>query len=252
MFHLRRPRAPQLTSAHLIAVAAVVLAMAGSATAASLITGAQIKDNTVTGRDIKDKSLTLVDVKPSAAKALKGKPGPAGKQGPKGAKGDTGPRGVDGPQGVPGPTGPAGSGLQKPPTPGQLVVGGGILDGYANLANDFFRGYAQLPFVAATPFVNAAGPSRNIWYHPSTESLGSEESVDKCLLTAGAPDPVAGNLCIYLIAGETGNVAPDTAKLFAGASTDVDVLDASGFFISVQALAPGQIRIPYIWAYKAP
>ena len=162
MFHLRRPRVPQLTSAHLIAVAAVVLAMAGSATAASLITGAQIKDNTVTGRDIKDKSLTLVDVKPSAAKALKGKRGPAGKQGPKGVKGDTGPRGVDGPQGVPGPTGPAGPGLQKPPTPGQLVVGGGILEGYASAANDFLRGYTQLPFVATTPFVRRGSQPQHL------------------------------------------------------------------------------------------
>ena len=71
-------------------------------------------------------------------------------------------------------------------------------------------------------------------------------------MTAGAPDPVAGNLCIYPIEGETGNVAPDTAKLFAGASTDVDVVDASGFFIYVQAAAAGQIRIPYVWAYRAP
>ena len=198
MFQLRRPRVPQLTSAHLVAVAAVVLAMAGSATAASLITGAQIQDNTVTGRDIKDESLTLVDVKPSAAKALKGKRGPAGKQGAKGAKGDTGPRGADGPQGVAGPTGPTGRSLLAPPTSGQLIVGGGILDGFAS-GERFFRGYAQLPFVAATPFVNARAQPQHL-VPPSPNTSGAEESGDKCLVTAVAPDPVAGNLCIYLIA----------------------------------------------------
>ena len=73
---------PQVTSAHAIAVLALVVGMAGSATAAALITGADIENGTVTSKDIKDKNLKLKDFKPSERKKLKGEPGPQGPQGP--------------------------------------------------------------------------------------------------------------------------------------------------------------------------
>ena len=250
MFQLPRPRVPQLTSAHLVAVAAVVLAMAGSATAASLITGAQIQDNTVTGRDIKDESLTLVDVKPSAAKALKGKRGPAGKQGAKGAKGDTGPRGADGPQGVAGPTGPTGRSLLAPPPSGDLIVGGGILDGFTS-GDRSLRGYAQLPFVAATPFLNA-GPDRNLWYAPSPNTANTEENGAKCVGTALAPNPVAGTLCVYLIDGESPNIEPEVGQLYAGVAAGADGADSTGFWVYVRSALAGAVQVRYVWAYRAP
>lgn len=68
-----------------VSIVAVVLAMAGSATAAKVITGKQIKDGTVTGKDVKDGSLTSKD--------FNGPVGERGPQGPAGAQGPAGPAG---------------------------------------------------------------------------------------------------------------------------------------------------------------
>jgi hypothetical protein len=49
-----------------VSTAAVVIASAGSATAATLITGKQIKDGTITSRDVRNRSLTGADIKPGS------------------------------------------------------------------------------------------------------------------------------------------------------------------------------------------
>ena len=106
-------------AALLAIVGAIVLSSTISATAASLITGAQIKDKSITAADIADNTLTSRQVKNGTLTAadfapgtlFKGDTGPKGPQGPAGAKGDTGaqgPAGVKGDAGVPGPQGPAG------------------------------------------------------------------------------------------------------------------------------------------------
>jgi hypothetical protein len=93
--------------------------LAGTATAAHMITGAQIKNGSVTGRDVKDKSLTAADFKGSVAgetgpqgpigpQGVTGAQGATGSAGPTGPKGATGDLGVTGPTGVAGPTGPTG------------------------------------------------------------------------------------------------------------------------------------------------
>src|SRR5262245_579437 len=81
----------RLKSATSIAVAIVGLLALGTATAAKLITGADIKDHSITGKDIKKASIPL--------SALKGVPtaGTAGPQGPKGDPGVVGARGPTGP-----------------------------------------------------------------------------------------------------------------------------------------------------------
>jgi hypothetical protein len=76
----------------IILVAALFVVLTGTATAAKLITGAQIKDG----------SIGLVDLSAKAKRALKGKQGPAG---PQGLQGPAGAPGVSGAQGVPGPAG---------------------------------------------------------------------------------------------------------------------------------------------------
>jgi hypothetical protein len=88
-----KPRVPGL----LVAAAAVaVVAMSGSAVAASLITSAQIQDGTIKLKDISKKTRTKLQ-------------GNAGPQGPQGPKGDQGPQGETG---APGPaTGAAGGAL---------------------------------------------------------------------------------------------------------------------------------------------
>lgn len=66
---------------------ALVMACAGTATAASLISGKQIKKNTVTSKQIKNRTLRTKDLHASAARALegqKGDPGAPGAVGPVG------------------------------------------------------------------------------------------------------------------------------------------------------------------------
>lgn len=122
--------------------AAVVLSTVTSATAAYVITGANIKDGTVTsadirngtltgtdvrdgyltGTDIRNGSLTLADL--AAGTVRTGAAGPQGPQGPKGATGDTGPQG------------PAGSGVTVASASG-VVPGVVWVDksGYTRLVN---------------------------------------------------------------------------------------------------------------------
>lgn len=80
------------TPSMLVSIVAVVIACAGSATAASLITGAQVKNGSLTGSDVKDHSLTGRDFRGSVRgpRGLRGLRGPIGPQGIQGPKGDTG------------------------------------------------------------------------------------------------------------------------------------------------------------------
>ena len=92
--HIRRPRASTV-----IASLALFVALGGSATAATLITGAQIKNGSITGKDVKNSSVTGADVKNGALgsadlghvhegsfKGAQGDQGPAGQAGAPGAR----------------------------------------------------------------------------------------------------------------------------------------------------------------------
>jgi Collagen triple helix repeat (20 copies) len=79
----------------LVAVLALLIATTGSAVAASLITGKQIKDGTIQKKDLSK----------SARAGLHGATGPAGAAGPQGPKGDSGPAGATGKDGAPGKDG---------------------------------------------------------------------------------------------------------------------------------------------------
>ena len=91
------------------AIAAVVSLGIGasSATAASMISSAQVKDNSLTTKDIKNGSLTAADLSAAARAELKGSQGPAGPAGATGATGATGASGVNGVQGPAGGFDPA-------------------------------------------------------------------------------------------------------------------------------------------------
>jgi hypothetical protein len=83
-----------------VAIAAVVLASVGSATAARLITGKQIKDGSITSRDVKNGSLTKADFKSGQlGVGPQGPQGQPGGPGPEGAPGDDGDDGTDGEDG---------------------------------------------------------------------------------------------------------------------------------------------------------
>jgi len=82
----------------LIAVAAVttLVGFGGSATAAALVTGRQIKDGTITSADIRNDSLTGVDVRDDSLTQadffdlVAGPTGPKGDPGPAGTPGSSG------------------------------------------------------------------------------------------------------------------------------------------------------------------
>jgi hypothetical protein len=98
-----------------ISTVALLFAVTGTATAAGLITGAQIKDNTVGSpdirnnsiatQDVKNNSVTSLDVKDGSLKTSDFAPGqlstgPVGPAGPAGAPGATGATGAQGAPGV--------------------------------------------------------------------------------------------------------------------------------------------------------
>lgn len=78
----------------IVALMALVMACAGTATAASLISGKQIKKNTVTSKQIKNRSLRTKDLHASAVRALKGRKGDPGGPGSVGPVGPVGPSDV--------------------------------------------------------------------------------------------------------------------------------------------------------------
>jgi len=83
-----------------VAFLALVIAMSGSAVAASLITSKQIKDGTIQVKDIS--KTARAQLAPKAAVGVPGPQGPAGSQGPNGDAGAQGEKGATGAQGVPG------------------------------------------------------------------------------------------------------------------------------------------------------
>ena len=100
----------RLSSAHVLSIVALFVALGGTSYAAAKITSGQVRDGSLTGRDIKDRSLSGRDVKDRSLRAAdfaagQIPPGPAGQQGPAGAPGATGAQGDTGPQGERGPAG---------------------------------------------------------------------------------------------------------------------------------------------------
>jgi len=89
---IRNLKARRPSASMLVAIFAVVLACAGSATAAGLITSKQVKNNSLTGGDVKNKSLKLRDIAPATRTALAS----GGSQGPQGNPGNDGAPGVSG------------------------------------------------------------------------------------------------------------------------------------------------------------
>lgn len=110
---LRRRPSPALV----VAIIALVVATAGTATAASVLIkrSSQVARGAINSGDLaNDRGVTLNDLTPATRLALQNDAGPAGPQGergiqgPPGAAGDRGPRGEDGPRGPQGEDGEEG------------------------------------------------------------------------------------------------------------------------------------------------
>jgi hypothetical protein len=78
-----------------LGIVAIVIATTGSATAASLITSAKIKNGSIRGKDIAKRTITMDRLSRSVQQAI-GKAGTAGLAGASGAKGDKGDTGATG------------------------------------------------------------------------------------------------------------------------------------------------------------
>ncbi|MDA0182132.1 collagen-like protein [Solirubrobacter phytolaccae] len=106
----------RLSSAHVISMIALFVALGGGAYAASLprnsVGTAQLRNNVVTSAKVKDGSLKRGDFAtgeiPSVRGTVRTEPGPAGATGPAGPQGERGPAGRDGAAAAKGDTGAAG------------------------------------------------------------------------------------------------------------------------------------------------
>jgi len=92
-------RTPRITYANTMATIALCLAVSGTAYAATVITGANVKDGSLTSLDVKAASLTAADLAKSAGPKFVGDTGNTGTTGAKGATGLAGPDGPQGPRG---------------------------------------------------------------------------------------------------------------------------------------------------------
>ena len=234
-----RTRMPKLTSAHLIAAVALVLAMGGSATAAAMITGAQVKNGSLTGQDIKNRSLGLKDI---------GKSDIADLQGPRGERGPVG------------PMGPAGVSAYAPMPSGTVVVGGDRIYQFNTGGQPIYR-YVPLTFTPTVPLSVQSG-ARNMWFASSSLVVDSEENNLACPGTYVSPNPTPGNLCLYVVGDQAHpipecktpscNVTPNSVAITPGVVNEPDAADSKGFVVSLTSLVDDGTQLPIVWAYQAP
>jgi hypothetical protein len=114
-------------------LAGILIATAGTATAAKLVTGKQIKNGSVSAKDLS--KAVRAQLKQAGLPGPQGVAGPAGPAGPAGAKGDTGPAGPTGAPGLSGvqvkvivesvANGATGADTVACPQ-GKVVLGGGV------------------------------------------------------------------------------------------------------------------------------
>ena len=229
----------RVRSVHVVAAGVLLLAMSGSATAAMVITGKQIKDNSITGRDIKNGTLKVNDLKASEAAKLRGNTGATGGTGAAGATGATG------------ATGAAGASAFAPPPSGTVIRGGGVLNAHVSAPAVFMRNFAPLPFTTPTR-LDDSGVGQNLFFGSQNSGILSPGDVNAALCpgTHTAPNPTAGYMCVYIAFGQ--NIAAMSGALAAGSALGPDAAENSGFYVAASGTDPGALDLRYVWAYKAP
>lgn len=91
-----------ITYANVMASLAILMSLGGTAYAAVILTGRNIKDSSLTGLDVKNGSLVTADLSAATRASFKGAKGIAGAVGTPGARGLTGLTGPKGDTGAPG------------------------------------------------------------------------------------------------------------------------------------------------------
>jgi len=193
-----------LTSAHLLAFLALVVAMGGTATAASLITGAQIKNGSITADDIKAHGLTAKVIKNGSLTAAtlasgvrKGEKGATGATGASGAPGANGANGAAGAAGAAGPKGDQGApGTNSPDAARQVLIQRGTA---AQAALDPPSTPTQTAFTESITLDRAGRYQINAYINsPSTTDCPSPSGPNQCgfrggLFLDGTPLAGGGN-----------------------------------------------------------
>jgi hypothetical protein len=195
--------------AMVVAVAALVVSLGGSATAASVLitSSAQIGSGSITSSDIRNGAIKRRDLD-AGLRPL---------------------RGIRGPEGAPGPAGPAGpAGADASPS---AVSVSQLADATSTLNDASWDDIAALTQTITVP----AGRPRRLLVTVSGESECS------------TADPVLGNYCMLrIVIDGTQELAPKTGEDFAFNSPDPDVGEEKGSWesLSIQRtsdiLAPGQ------------
>jgi hypothetical protein len=221
-----------LTYANVVATLALFLSLAGgTAVAARLMTGRDVRDSSLTGKDVRDRSLTAKDLRRGIIRPPQ--PGPEGPTGPAGPAGQTGSAGADGAQG------PAGRGVLEPLRTGETITGGFWLQGRAFVAGEVEADFIPLgaltqdPIVTADAFINGVG-------------------AEPCTGSSTTPTAPLGVLCVY--PASTFNVA---ARQLANVTT-TDAARRRGFSALITSAAGGtgggsaEYGFSAVWAYTEP
>ncbi len=201
----------------------LVIATAGTATAARLITGKQIKDGSIAQRDL------AKPVRVQLAKA--GKPGP---------KGDPGAKGEPGAAGSPGAAGPAGRSALLSLRSGE-VVRGAVGEQVNATAGDEFYVVGTLPIPAAEDLTDAKvivdGPY--------------EDAGNSCQGSFANPTAPPGRLCVYGSLGAAVGTNTDEQEGTAAGGINGSATPL-GFGVRFYAKLSGEASVFATWAYTAP
>jgi hypothetical protein len=217
----------------LVALLALVMATTGSAVAASLITGKQIKDGTIQTADISKK----------AQKTLKGKPGSRGLQGLQGVQGQKGDKGDAGAAGAAGATGDKGDKGIPGPFVDTLPSGKSEFGTYsvvdkAPLAGDYNGAAITFPI----PLASAPTP------HYITTPTPPE-----CPGTAANPKAAPGHFCYWqtFAVNSTGAPGPRFYDGIAGGGYGAPLTPFGTTLVTVSNAA-GFVQVTGSWAVTAP
>ena len=205
----------------------LLVATAGTATAAKLITGKQIKDGSISSKDLS-----------KAVRAQLTKTGVTGPAGSQGAKGDPGSKGDTGTKGE---TGTRGHSAWDTIPAGQTVTGAIEYDAESSVAGDFRSSVAfpaRAPMALTATTVNFAADAK-------AETTDDDPT---CTGDAATPTAPAGKVCVYL-----GSTAGDTTGLSARNTLDAVGGSQSGITLrwDDSAVTP-DVYVYASWAYTAP
>ena len=226
-----------------VSLVALAVAAAGTATAATLLTGANIKDGSITGKDIKDKSIGSADLKVLG--------------GAKGATGAQGPAGSPGPAGAAGAAGAAGTSVLDASVPtGKSIRGLWGATVTAGAAAEFSQDVVTLQVQAPVPLdtatikfgVNGANGLANPTFQAATVDGDESGTCSGNYVTPTAP---AGTVCVYL--RNVSNVAANSLDLsrFTNVAADVQA-NRLGFRWAMANTAAGTYLAEGVWIYTAP